>query len=127
MTIQWDDPKFATMLANQIVERLNDFMRNETIEEGKRSIIFLEGEVQKTDISNSKAILFGLIESQMQKIMLANVREEYVLNVIDPAVEPEFPSGPNRKLIVIFGFFIGLFASFFSCLVHHQIHIKKIN
>ena len=103
MTIEWDDPKFATMLANQIVERLNDFMRNQTIEEGKKSIIFLEGEVQKTDISNSKAILFNLIETQMQKIMLANVREEYVLNVIDPAVEPQFPSGPNRKIIVIFG------------------------
>jgi uncharacterized protein involved in exopolysaccharide biosynthesis len=50
--------------------------------------------------------------------MLANVNEDFALEVIDPAVAPETREKPKRKLIValggICGGFLGIFAVFFA-------------
>ena len=42
MTITWADPTFSTQLANELIERVNDYMRKEAIEESIKSIDFLE-------------------------------------------------------------------------------------
>ena len=61
----------------------------------------------------------SLIESQINKIMLANVRKDYAFQVIDPAMSPSADSQlrPNRPLIVavgiVLGFFTGGLAAFF--------------
>ena len=48
--------------------------------------------------------------------MLANVNEDFALEVIDPAVAPETREKPKRKLIValggVCGGFLGIFAVF---------------
>ena len=50
--------------------------------------------------------------------MLANVNEDFALEVIDPAVPPETREKPKRKLIVtlggVCGGFLGVFALFFA-------------
>ena len=40
--------------------------------------------------------------------MLANVREDYAFKVIDPAMVPKTKIKPQRRQIVIIGFFLGL-------------------
>ena len=59
-----------------------------------------------------------MLESKKQKAMLANVNEDFALEVIDPAVAPETREKPNRKLIVaiggVSGGFLGIFAVFFA-------------
>ena len=61
-------------------------------------------------------VLYNLLESEKQKAMLANVNEDFALEVIDPAVVPEQRENPNRKLIValggVCGGFLGIFAVF---------------
>ena len=47
------------------------------------------------------------MQGQMQKMMLAKVRREYVLTTIDPAVSPELKSEPARSVIVLFGAIFG--------------------
>jgi LPS O-antigen subunit length determinant protein (WzzB/FepE family) len=54
-----------------------------------------------------------LIEEQTKTIMFANVRDEYVLKTIDPALIPELKSGPKRALICIVGTLLGIILSFF--------------
>ena len=39
--------------------------------------------------------------------MLANVRQDYVLEVIDPAVVPEEEAKPHRILIIVIGALLG--------------------
>ena len=117
MTIIWDDPKFATRLANGLIERVNDYIRKEAIEESRKSIQFLEKELTNKD-ANTKVILSKLIENQMQSMVLANVRNEYVFKVIDPAVAPINPSGPQRRLIVVLGAFLGFILSLFISILH---------
>jgi uncharacterized protein involved in exopolysaccharide biosynthesis len=65
-----------------------------------------------------RAVLYNLLESEKQKAMLANVNEDFALEVIDPAVAPEIREKPKRKLIValggVCGGFLGVFAVFFT-------------
>jgi uncharacterized protein involved in exopolysaccharide biosynthesis len=58
-----------------------------------------------------KQIFYQLIEQQIQTKMLATVRDEYALKVIDPAIVPELKDGPKRALIVILSLFIALITS----------------
>ncbi|MEL0243821.1 MAG: GNVR domain-containing protein, partial [Gammaproteobacteria bacterium] len=55
---------------------------------------------------------------EKQNAMLANVNEEFALEVIDPAVPPETREKPKRKLIVVLGGvcggFFGIFVVFFG-------------
>ena len=62
-------------------------------------------------------MLYNLLESEKQKAMLANVNEDFALEVIDSAVAPESREKPNRKLIVSgWGMWRvpGIFAVFFA-------------
>ena len=45
--------------------------------------------------------------------MLANVKEDFALEVIDPAVVPEQRDSPDRKFIVSVGVLIGLLLGVF--------------
>ena len=120
MTITWHNPKFATRLANGLIERVNDYIRKEAIEESRKSIQFLEKELTNKD-ANTKVILSKLIENQMQSMVLANVRNEYVFKVVDPAVAPINPSGPERRLIVVSGAFLGFILSLFISILHFRL------
>jgi len=120
----WIDAEFSASLANQMINKLNEYIRQEAIVEGRKSMLFLENELLNTPLASSKAMLFGLMEQQTQNITLANVRDEYAFKVIDPAVSPIFPAGPKRKLITTIGGALGLF---FGIFLSFTIHFVKSN
>jgi uncharacterized protein involved in exopolysaccharide biosynthesis len=124
LSVEWKDPELAAEWANDAVARLNAHMRQQAIEEAKKSISFLEDELHRTSLVNAQNILYSLIEEQTKSIMMANVRDEYVFKVIDPAMAPEHRSKPKRKLIVMLGFVLGLmlgiFIAFFMNFLQNQ-------
>ncbi|TOP21050.1 LPS O-antigen length regulator, partial [Vibrio parahaemolyticus] len=66
----------------------------------------------KTSVAEMQSTFYKLIEEQTKSLMLAEVQEEFVFKVVDPAVVPEVKVKPSRALICIggtlFGFIIGL-------------------
>lgn len=125
MTITWGDPKFSTTLANGLIETVNEYMRKEALEESKKSIEFLQNELTNKD-ANTKLILSKLIEKQMQSMVLANVREEYVFKVVDPAFAPVEAAGPQRRLITAFGAVLGFIFSLFISVFHFRFATASI-
>ena len=117
LTIQSHDPQFSAFLTNSLIQEINDHLREESIQDSNKSISYLEKEIKKTSLSSSKEMLYGLIEQQIQSAMIANTQEDYVFRVLDPAVAPINPSGPNRRFIVtistIFGFILSAFIALF--------------
>ena len=118
LSISWKDPKVAAKWANQLVKQLNEQLREQAIAESQKRVGYLEQELAKTTLQDMRAVLYSLLESEKQKAMLANVNEDFALEVIDPAVAPESRAKPNRKLIVVLGGvcggFLGIFAIFFG-------------
>jgi uncharacterized protein involved in exopolysaccharide biosynthesis len=118
LSISWKDPEVAAQWANDLVKQLNDQLRDQAIADSKKRVGYLEQELAKTTLQDMRAVLYNLLESEKQKAMLANVNEDFALEVIDPAVAPETREKPNRKLIValggVCGGFLGIFAVFFA-------------
>jgi uncharacterized protein involved in exopolysaccharide biosynthesis len=113
LSIRYRDPKLAAQWANNLVKRINTYLREKAIKESKDSIQFLTLQLKKTNIIELQQVLFNLIEAQTKTIMLANVREEYALKVIDPAYIPEVRLKPQKKIIVMTGAFVGLLTGIF--------------
>jgi len=118
LSISWKDPEVAAQWANDLVKQLNEQLRDQAIADSKKRIGYLEQELAKTTLRDMRAVLYNLLESEKQKAMLANVNEDFALEVIDPAVAPETREKPKRKLIValggVCGGFLGIFAVFFA-------------
>ena len=118
LSISWKDPEVAAQWANDLVKQLNEQLRQKAITDSKKRVGYLEQELAKTTLQDMRAVLYNLLESEKQKAMLANVNEDFALEVIDPAVAPETREKPKRKLIValggVCGGFLGIFAVFFA-------------
>ena len=118
LSILWKDPEVAAQWANDLVKQLNEQLREKAIADSKKRVGYHEQELTKTTLQDMRTVLYNLLESEKQKAMLANVNEDFALEVIDPAVAPEIREKPKRKLIValggVCGGFLGIFTVFFA-------------
>jgi uncharacterized protein involved in exopolysaccharide biosynthesis len=105
LTIDWRDRELAASWANKMVARANREMRRRAIDEAKRSIDYLEAEARKTEVAELRSTIYGIVETQIKTIMLANVRSEYAFRVVDPASVPDVDKyvWPRRALILGLG------------------------
>jgi LPS O-antigen subunit length determinant protein (WzzB/FepE family) len=108
ISLEFYSPSAVKEWTQKLISDLNAAMRAREITDLNRNIGYLEDQIQKTDLSATRNALARLIESQAQRLMVAESRPEYILKTIDPPVAPEEPSAPNRRLIVIFGAFLGM-------------------
>jgi len=74
-------------------------MRRRAIEEAETSLRYLNRELEKAKSVEVQQAIYRLIETQVKKIMLANVREEYAMRVIDPAFVPDPDEFDHPKLL----------------------------
>jgi uncharacterized protein involved in exopolysaccharide biosynthesis len=128
LSVFWKDAEIAARLANELVEQLNEQLQQKAIADSKRRVGYLEQELAKTTLKDMRAVLYSLLESEKRKAMLANVNEDFALEVIDPAVTPETCAKPNRKLIIVLGGVYGVLIGIsFVLLGHFLPKLKTIN
>ena len=89
----------------------NDYLRDKAIATSERHIAYLKQQAAATDMVGVKQAIYGLMEREINKEMLARGTEEYALNVIDPAQAPEIPSSPRPILWTIAGTLFGVLLS----------------
>jgi len=119
LSLEWENPhnpnKIAD-IANDLVSSMNHHAKRRAILEARDSISFLEKELEQTSILNSQTILYSLIEQQMGKIMLANIRDEFVFKIIDPAVNPRRTEDKPVLIIILIGLIFGLIFGIFTAI-----------
>jgi uncharacterized protein involved in exopolysaccharide biosynthesis len=100
--VDWRDPEVAANWTNALVDRLNAEMRRRAIERTNAAVKYLEQELAKTVIVDTRTAIGRLMETQINQRMLANVTEEYAFRVIDRALpsDDDDPVRP-RKLVMI--------------------------
>lgn len=101
LSIDHVSPQIAQQWVAWLVEDLNEQMRRRDIDEANKSINYLRKQLAQTPLAEMKQIFYQLIEKQIQTIMLANVRDQYVFKIIDPPVVPEEKVSPRRASIVV--------------------------
>lgn len=119
LSVQSQSPFLAQQWATWLVDDLNQWLKKEDIKEFKANISYIEDKLRQTNISEMQKVFYQLVEEQTKKLMLAEVQDEYVFKVIDPAVVPEEKSAPSRALICVLGTFLGGFLALLVALVRH--------
>lgn len=100
-------PYVAQQWVNWLIEDINKVMRERTIAEASQNLAYLNTQLQKTAVADMQSTFYKLIEDQTKSLMLAEVQEEFIFKVIDPAVVPELKEGPKRALICVLGTLLG--------------------
>lgn len=114
IAMRWHEADLASEMANLYVKSFNEFIREKTQKEVQRKQEFLQEELLRSDIVDIQQSIYRLIEAQTAIAMLASAREEYVLEVIDPAAKAFKSYTMSRKKKIVLGAFattlIGVFA-----------------
>lgn len=111
LSVNWTEPDLAAQWANLLVRRLNSSMRARALAEAESNIRYLQGELAATSVLTLQQSIGRLLESEMQKLMLARGNDEYAFRIIDPAMIPKERLKPRRTLIVGLSTILGLIAS----------------
>jgi uncharacterized protein involved in exopolysaccharide biosynthesis len=117
--IEWQEPELAARWANTLVAKLNEHQRQTAIDEAQQSIDYLNQQLTSTSVVDMQQAIYRLIETQTKIIMLANVKKQYAMQVIDPALPPEKPVRPKRMLILILGAVLSIFVGVFVIFLLH--------
>jgi len=119
ITVHHFSPYIAKEIVDNLVIAINKKIKLDDIKEANESIKYLRVALNDTPVADMQKIFYQLIEQQVQKKMLASVREQYVLKTIDPAVVAETIDGPKRALICIFAVLLSGMLSIFFVLVRY--------
>lgn len=119
VSLEFYSPVKAKLWLEHLIADLNHEIRDKDVIQAEKSKLYLEGQLDKTNVVDIKNIFFGLIEDQVQNILLAETKEDYVFEIIDPPVVEENRSRPNRGLICIIGAFLGGLFSLVVVFIRH--------
>ncbi|MDW2092037.1 Wzz/FepE/Etk N-terminal domain-containing protein [Vibrio sp. 1865] len=107
VSVKYYSPYIAQQWVNWLIEDINKVMRERTIAETSQNLAYLNTQLQKTAVADMQSTFYKLIEEQTKSLMLAEVQEEFVFKVVDPAVVPELKDAPKRALICVLGTLFG--------------------
>jgi LPS O-antigen subunit length determinant protein (WzzB/FepE family) len=107
LAVEWTESDTAARWANILATRLNDRMRQRALLEAETNTNYLRTELQSANIVTLQQSLGRLLESELQKLMIARGNKEYSFRVIDHAEAPKRRTRPKRTLIVAAAIVIG--------------------
>lgn len=107
LSIEHVSPHIAQKWVSWLVEDINLTMKERDVVEATKSTIFLQKQLEQTEVADIREVLYRLIEEQTKTIMFAKVRDEYVFKTIDAPLVPEEKYEPKRALILVLGTMLG--------------------
>ena len=95
------NPTFCKKILDIIIKELNLQKKDKDIDEASKAISFLTTRI--VDVSNAevRGSISRLIESQLKRQMIANMRDEYLVSIVDSPARPISKAGPKRLLIFL--------------------------
>ena len=119
--VEWTDPEVAAEWARQLAIRLNQRLRERALREAETNVAFLQTELGQTSVVTLQQSIGRLLESELQKLMLARGNEEFAFRVIDAASPPKERVRPKRALIAVMGTIVGGMLAVFGVFLLHAL------
>lgn len=113
VAVEHYSPYLAQRWVTELIAELNNKMKLLDMDEASRSLHYLEQKLKNTQVAELREALYQLIEEQTKTLMLAEVSEQYVFKVVDPAIVSEIQHKPRRALLcVVITLFFALLSGF---------------
>lgn len=107
LAVFWKDSATAARWANLYVERLNAKMRDQASAEAERNVKFLRQEMANTDVVSMQQAVGRVLETEMQRYMLAKGQVEFAYKIVDKASPPKLRVWPRRSLVAVLSALFG--------------------
>jgi uncharacterized protein involved in exopolysaccharide biosynthesis len=101
LTVEWTDANAAAAWANTMAKRLNDEMRERALADAAASVSYLQAQLATAGQVSLQQAIGRLLETELEKLMIARGRDEFAFRVIDKAEVPKKRFKPQRVLIVL--------------------------
>jgi uncharacterized protein involved in exopolysaccharide biosynthesis len=125
LTIEWKDAKTAAAWANLFVDRANERIRARALLEAQANVSFLQRELAKTSVVTLQQSIGRLLDTELQKVMLARENKEFAFRVIDRAEVPKYRVWPKRELFVALATLFGGVLSIFLVFLRDGIRLRR--
>lgn len=125
ISLTYLSPELAKQWLEWLVADLNSFWRLQEKKLADDSINYLKEKVSETSNSEMQTIFYSIIAEQTQKILLAEVRKEYLFKTLAPIVTPEEKSAPSRSIICLIGTFFGALLSLVLSFIYVNVRPEK--
>jgi uncharacterized protein involved in exopolysaccharide biosynthesis len=117
ISIKHISPSFAKSMLDNLILEVNNVIREKDLIDSSNSLEYLKNTLNETQVKDIKVSINSLIEKKLEAKMLASIKEDYVLMIIDSPYIPLKPFAPNKLLILIFGFLSGILAGISIALI----------
>jgi len=119
VAVEWTDPALAAEWVAILVRRLNDTLRVRALQEAEANVAYLQAQLGATSVVTLQQSIGRLLESELQKLMLAKGNEEFAFKVLDPAEVPWKHVRPKRAFVVILGIALGVMVGVIMAFLWH--------
>ena len=119
-------PVFAKEVLTNLVNEVNDNVKNREVNRAKKSIIYLDNLIEETSMRDLNLLLNKLKEKNLKTLMLAEIDDNFILDIVDPPSLPTEKSKPYRALIVVFGSFFGFLVGLFILGIYRLLRYEII-
>jgi uncharacterized protein involved in exopolysaccharide biosynthesis len=125
LSLTWTDPDEAAAWANELVARVNNQMRTRAAREAEANLKYLNKELAGTNVVDLQQSISRLIETEMQKLMIARNSEDYAVRTIDAAQVPKRADRPKKPLVVVLATMAGGLLSLVWLGLRHVFRLLK--
>ena len=95
-------------MANALTRQLNADLQLRAVREAERNVAYLKAESDTAHVVPLQQSIGRLLETEMQKHMLAKGNDEFAFKIIDAAVPPKRPAWPRPLLLAALGMLGGV-------------------
>ncbi len=113
ITVDYPDPELAAIIANYLLETLNDHLTGEAKRVAKINKEYLEDQITENSDPIIKQKIYNLIAEQIETMMMAEVKENFAFKILDPPLVPDERNKPKRTLMVVLSLFVSVFIAIF--------------
>ena len=99
-------PIFAKELLDLVINKANELQKTIEINEANNALDFLLDEIALATNAEVKGSMSKLVEIQLKTKMIANMKVDYSVKIVDSPFIPTKKSGPLRAIIALLTFFI---------------------
>ena len=122
--VEWQNADAAAAWANMIVDRLNEVMRTRSLQEAQTNVDYLRSQVAQTNEVAVQQAVSKLLESELQKVMVARGAKQFAFRVVDPAEVPKWRSSPMRAVDVAVGLLAGALFGLMAVFVRQYLRTR---
>ena len=111
--VTWTDPELAAKWANELLRRANEKARELALRDADQSLVHLKREMDRATAVEVRQSIAALMEAQLNKKVLAEVRPDFAFRVLDKALPSDLDNfvSPSRKIYLGAGLGLGLVAA----------------